>query len=277
MTTSLDPRWGPDSPDFRDIVMGSPRAMDLEAYLIGLGSPQRSFDFRDEIPYRWESGRCVCAVAHACCSVLEYMRARCDGRIERLSRGFVASAARMLDRGSPEANLSIRSALRGIRRTGVPPEWLTDNMEKLGHQVDTSPLCYAFASECSALQYVRVPVQDPAQIVGRLKRLLHAHLPCVVGMSLPSTFPWTSVLELRSNFDTILDQTAVVLCGYEDCGPSGEDGVFTFFGPYSSEWGSGGFGEMRYSYLSHGLVSDIWIVYTSAWLNQLERDRTSAP
>lgn len=273
MITRWNAPWEPDAPDFRDFTVGSDAALDLNRYLGDLAEPLPDYDFRDDFIFPWDADGGACAVAHACCSALECMRANCEGRLEPLSRTFVADSSRMLSGVARDANVSIRAALRGIRRAGIPPQCVAKHLEAMGGRAVDSPLCYTYAEEYSDLRYVRIPSEDRSAMLSHLRRLIHAHIPCVLGLSLPSTFPWTPTLELRKGFDRIEGRGAVVLCGYQDAVRPGAAGIFTFLGPFPRDWGSGGFGEMHYSYVLDGMLSDAWVAYKPVWLERLARDR----
>ncbi|MEI8211024.1 MAG: hypothetical protein WCI02_02670 [Planctomycetota bacterium] len=273
MTTRLDQRWGPDAPDFRDISVDSERASELWRYLSIVGDPATSVDFRDEFLFEWEPDDSSCQVSHACCSVLEYFLAQSEGSLVRLSRKFVARSARLFEGPSTHADLSIRAALRSIRRTGLPPHTLVRNVEQSGMTAESSPLCYAFASDYSDLVYVRIDRSDVRETLKLMKRLLNAWIPCIVGLSFPSTLPWTSELQLRDRFDKITDRGVIVLCGYEDHSKWHGEGTFTFHGPFPSTWGEKGFGTMHYSYLLQGMASDIWVAFKSDWLKKMTQNR----
>ena len=179
----------------------------------------------------------------------------------------------MIEQKQPHAEISLRAALKGIRQIGIPPASLVRHLESMGKCCVDSPICYGFTNELSDFQYFRMEIGDETEGLETMKRLLRARVPCVFGMSIPSSMTLDPRIELRKNYDTVEGNTAGILCGFDDSYRMASTGAFLFTGLFPKTWGEDGYGWMSYSFIRHKMITDLWIVMRPQWLRQLATDR----
>lgn len=253
--------WAPDIPDSRDMTL-----CDIPEPLKSALSQEtsaREVDLREYFPHAGCESRRRDTVARACVSMMEYFNRRCLGELTRLSCRFLHDITIRLDPGLQGA--SIRSALKAIKRTGLPPRRLAD---AASHEVDLTadPLLYRFA-DFGQMTFYRIDSAETSfpDRLATLKSLLGLGLPAVIGMPLSSSLSNDARLDYRPG-EQVIGGAAAVIAGYDDDYWTTSRGAFRFQSTWGEQWGEDGFGWLSYKLFEHGLIRDIWFVIDPRWM-----------
>lgn len=264
--------WSPDAPDFRDLTLESDEAIALKQFVDQCDSQQSSIDLRDVMPSVVEPVSGVGEAAHAACSLVEYFRQLCEGDTARLSRSFLHRASLLLHQKQEHSSSSLRAVLKTMRMLGIPPASLVRYVESTGKCAEDSPICYQFGSDLEDVNYFRVDHSNE-NLIERIKSLLKSGIPCIFGMSVPSSFSIDARIELRSEYDSVVGYTAGVIVGFDDSYRISSTGAFSFQSSFSASWGEEGYGWLSYELFRKGMIADVWTAMQPSWLSRMSEDR----
>lgn len=264
--------WCPDGTDFRDLTIQCEAAQAL-LRLTRQFQYESRVDLRDQMPPVFETLPISGAAAHACCTLIEYFRRRCEGETGRLSRAFIHDVTLLRECKPMQGDVSLRSIFKSMRRVGVPPAGLVRHLQSLGKRSIDSPLCYQYANTYAELQYFRLNVRNSAGLTDQIKALLRAGIPVAFGVAIPTSASGDARIDVRPQFDRVAGHTAGVVAGYDDNYRVSDRGAFLVHCLSASDWGEGGYGWLSYRLVKHEMVTDLWVAIQTTWLNRLSQEQ----
>lgn len=257
--------WIPDIPDFRDRMIYGKEP--FEQFLAM--QPAESVDLREYFPMADQQPGLPASAAFACGSLVEYYLRRYQGDVTNISKWFLHHVAGRYE-GKTTQPVSLRSTLKALVRTGVPPA--KHEMVIPGIRIGeiTEPILYTYAKEFQGIEYYRLDVIGKQSIVQTVCRLLTAGIPILFGLAVPSSVTQDARIDYRPQYDKAIGGTAGVLVGYDHHFRMSSRGALLFRSCWGEEWGDGGNGWISYRLLEAGMLRDLWVLSKREWSDSFQ-------
>lgn len=222
------------------------------------------------IGIRSQGRRPSCAI-HAVVGALEFLEGRRMGKAENLSEYYLYWATlKTLGRydqfdnwvgeasADSDAGFHLQEVFQALRAYGVPNAEESEglgNTAKSGELEKPSEEIIQRARMRSEIRAFAIPGRDKDVLLGNIVHTLNAGEPVVIGMGWPlyRAIRKTAYLDgqtPRENYGH-----AVTLVGYRSPSRRLEDITFVFKNSWGVRWGAGGYGYVRYNYISQHLFS----------------------
>lgn len=296
----------PDPPDPRDLDMlhapglARPAAASeapVAAYALRRGAARpvhvepvaKAVSLREHCGKVRDQGELNSCTAHAAVALMELAESSMNNRRVVGSPMFTYKATRNFLRWKGDSGAFLRTAAGSLALFGVLPEdyWPYD---KQLLDDEPSPFCYQLAQSFRASSYFRVDSANlaPQAVVLRLRGLLRHGVPAMLGYTVyfgaefqaraGGGIPLPLPTDLKSGGH------ALMVCGYDDehtvvntsTGGATSHGAFLVQNSRGSEWGESGFGWLPYDYFLQSIVSDVWSVVKTTWVNLMPFDEVTA-
>jgi|JI8StandDraft_1071087.scaffolds.fasta_scaffold03280_6 C1A family cysteine protease len=227
-----------------------------------------------------DQGELNSCTAHAAVAPMELAELNLNNRTVVGSPMFTYKATRNFLLWKGDSGAFLRTAPGSLALFGVLPEdyWPYD---KQLLDDEPSPFCYQLAQRFRATSYFRVDSANltPQAVVDRLRGLLRHGVPAILGYTVYFGAEFQARddggIPLPLSSDLKYGGHALMVCGYDDehtvvntstSGATSHD-AFLIQNSRGSEWGEGGFGWLPYDYFLQGMVSDVWSVVKTGWIN----------
>jgi len=222
------------------------------------------------IGIRSQGRRPSCAI-HAIVGALEFLEGRRTGKAENLSEPYLYWATlKTLGRydqfdswdsetsADSDAGFHLQEVFQALRAYGVPNAEESEGLDSFGKSGDLEKPSEEIIQKARSRSEIRafaVPGRDKSILLGNIVHALNAGEPVVVGMGWPlyRAIRKTAYLDgqtPRENYGH-----AVTLVGYRSPSRRLEDITFVFKNSWGVRWGAGGYGYVRYNYISQHLFS----------------------
>lgn len=266
--------WLRDLPDHRDWTL---RHEAVAEALVSLEPPPEprpaQIDWRDYCAPVEDQQELATSAAHAAIGLVQCFERRAHGRLIEPSRLFVYQNARRLTHAGQGCGVSLRAALKAIRRFGLPPENLWPYRPD---HIDQEPggYAYAFQQETSGLRYLRLDTNDSHgqgrpgwALLDEMLEVVAAGFCLAMGFTVPGSLTAAAEIPYPTRHDVAHAGQAVLVVGYDDARRIRSDkGALLVRNSWGTAWGDGGYGWLPYAYVRQGLAADIWTVFTSEGL-----------
>lgn len=235
---------------------------------------EREVDFRGryselELGARSQGMRPSCSV-FAVVGALEYMLSDASGSAEKLSEEYLIWAViktlgqdsyQESESRSGDAGFTLTEVAQAMKAYGVPlrtemPYAMTSGMDR---KQTPSPDIVARARTRSNVAFYHIPGRDPERQIENIIHAINENVPVVIGVKWPhyKTLRHTALISGQKPRDDY--SHAVTLIGYRNGAGAQEDTTFIFRNSWGRQWGSGGYGFVRYSYLKENMHSAIFL------------------
>jgi len=267
--------WMRDLPDYRDLLVDSPKIQDIleKSKKMRRKVIPATVDLRpwcSPVEDQENIGSCT---ANAGVGILEYFQRRAFGKHLDGSRLFLYKVTRNLLGWMGDQGAYLRTAMKAMVLFGVPPEtywpYKVEDFEK-----EPPAFCYAFAQSYKTTKYYRLdpPGQGTGQTLEAVKKNLAAGLPSMFGFTVYSSIPpagdGKGEIPFPGRGDGVMGGHAVVAVGYDDKKKVTKDtGALLIRNSWGTGWGVGGYGWLPYSYVEAGLAVDFWSLIDSEFID----------
>lgn len=270
--------WQRDLPDFRDYT---PEHLQVDEMLQRLKASrsgdwrcQPSIDLREYLPEVSNQGSANASAAHACIGLVEYFERRAQGKVNPLSTLYVYKGARDLLGTKCDNGVNLRSVLKVIVRSGVPPEHRWPYHEE---KINCEPgaFLHLYADEYRSIVYLRLDNRNSTgqETLDRVRAFVAAGFPVALGFPVPTSLTRESDIPYRPTLDASNGGQAVLAVGYDDERIRTSKGALLIRSSWGREWGDDGYGWLPYGYVQQQLATDFWTIMKDDWLESGEFDR----
>ncbi len=272
--------WHPDLPDFRDLTIRSPAAVELLDLLPEPSVPGKPrsarVDLRGYFPAVSEPRPEAASTASACLNLFEYFERRAYGRIQPLSQAFLDYTTRRLPDATGDGAASLRTALKALKRFGVVPARYWDHSSHQ-HGPEPDSFIFALADAEPSLSYLRLDGRQASggETLDLVRSFLAAGLPLAFGFPVPSSIDAEPDIPYRPAFDDVVGGQAAVAVGYDDYRRGVTRGALLILTSWGDQWGEAGYGWLPYAYVEERLAVDFWCLLRPDWLKSGEFQRPS--
>jgi C1A family cysteine protease len=198
--------------------------------------------------------------AQAVAGLVEFQERVKYKRYVDVSRLFVYKVARQLDGFRGDTGSYIRSAMKGLRLFGGPPErywpYVIQDFDK-----DPPAFAFAYGQSLQAITYWRLDQRNRARedVLRLAKTLLVNRLAVVFGFVVYSYGNERGEFPMPDKSSRPRGGHAVLAVGYDDAYRIGDSiGALLIRNSWGTGWGDGGYGWLPYGYVTDGLSSDFW-------------------
>lgn len=202
-------------------------------------------------------GSCV---AQAVAGLVEFEERVKYGRHVDVSRLFLYKVARQLDGFTGDTGAYIRTAMKGLRLFGAPPErYWPYQVETFDR--DPSAFAFAYGQNLQAVNYYRLDCANRPrqQVLDITKNLVNIKHPIVFGFRVYSYGNQYGEFPVPKPGDAPKGGHAVLAVGYDDAHRIGDSiGALLIRNSWGTRWGDNGYGWLPYDYVLKGLSSDFW-------------------
>lgn len=227
---------------------------------------KRNVDYRPtysklELGTRNQGSRPSCSV-FAMISAIEYLQAAKTGRSEKLSEEYLIWAVlKTLGKSSEgigeeaevgvDAGFTLFEVAQALRAFGIP---LRSQMPyslfgDIGSERSPSPEIIEDARTRSKIAAYMIPGRTNEVIVANIVHALNSDTPIVIGIAWPHYNKLANTALLSKQTPLQGAGHAVTLVGYRSDTGRIQDASFIFRNSWGRDWGSGGYGIIRYEYL----------------------------
>lgn len=258
MIMELATGWLPELPDARD--------WDAMSITDTLGVNQRLasdfIDIREYCSPIENQGRLGSCVAQAVAGLAEYMERVYYKRHVDVSRLFLYKIARQLDGLHGDTGSRIRTAMKGLKLFGAPPEryWPYD-ISKFDD--DPNAFSFAYGQSLQAISYYRIDQGDRsrADILSLTKRFIASGWPVAFGFSVYTYNSQTGEFPYPEPGQQPRGGHAIMAVGYDDARViTKTTGALLIRNSWGTGWGDKGYGWLPYDYVLNRLSADFWIM-----------------
>jgi len=277
--------WRRDLPDGRDYGLATAAVSKLLA-ACAWGNPRatrlpRSIDLREFFPAADDQGPLNASPAFAVLGLWQYFVRRARGQVVVPSRMFLYQIAVRAHgiHGVGDGGAELRSMLKALVRCGTPPEALWPYDPARFDEEPDHPLLYSFAGDYRSIRYWRLDDSQaaPALVLLRVRALLWAGFPSVLGFAVPASLTTSGDIPFRLRLDAVLGGLAAVAAGYDDDRRIGSDkGALLIRCSWGRQWGEAGYGWLPYAVVTSGLAADFWTFFSADWARSGEFGDPSA-
>jgi C1A family cysteine protease len=267
--------WQRDLPDHRDYALRSNPVRRALRRLRPAAKSDRDpsrVDWREYCAPAEDQCGLPTSAAHACVGMVQYFERRSTGRLLRASRAFVDFNARRLLGIAGLGGATLRGALKGLVRFGLPPElYWPYTAENLA--TEPSPFVYGFSRGFQAIRYCRLDPPDGTgdEALANIRRFLAAGFVCTIGFPIPDSIGAGPEIPFPTLADSVSFGHAVTVVGYDDAVRIRSDkGALLVRNSLGRDWGDEGYGWLPYSYVRQRLAVDAWTVLKRRWLRSGE-------
>lgn len=255
--------WSPDVSDFRDHTISTsnsrehPTSLDLREMEMDLEPPAAS---------NWNAS---CSVSIL--SLLDWQSRKWRGERTPGSADFLHQLTAQTAGGGGETGISIRSALKTLKRYGAPPRRLCHQLGNL-ESYQSRPELFGFANEYCGLQYLRLDSwnRDFPQRIEAMKEWLVKGNPFLMGFAVPHHFTrCKNYVPFDVSRGGTLGGTVGIILGYDDNYPLYEQldkrshrtenhGAFLIKTFWENDWESKDCHWLPYTFIKHRFAADAW-------------------
>ncbi len=269
--------WMRDLPDYRDLLVDSPKIQEIRDQSQKLKKTAKSIpaavDLRpwcSPIEDQEDLGSCT---ANAGVGILEYFQRRAFGKHLDGSRLFLYKVTRNLLGWTGDQGAFLRTTMKAMVLFGVPPEshwpYQIKDFEK-----EPPAFCYAFAQGYQTTRYYRLdpPGQSTDKTLAAVRKNLAAGLPAMFGFTVYSSIPpagdGKGEIPFPGPGDGVEGGHAVVTVGYDDKKKIGKNtGALLIRNSWGTDWGAAGYGWLPYAYVEAGLAVDFWSLVDAGFID----------
>ncbi len=277
MQTTKGMGWMRDLPDYRDLLVDSPKIQEIRDQSQKLKKTAKSIpavvDLRpwcSPIEDQEDLGSCT---ANAGVGILEYFQRRAFGKHLDGSRLFLYKVTRNLLGWTGDQGAFLRTTMKAMVLFGVPPEsywpYTIKDFEK-----EPPAFCYAFAQGYQTTRYYRLdpPGQSTDKTLAAVRKNLAAGLPAMFGFTVYSSIPpagdGKGEIPFPGPGDGVEGGHAVVTVGYDDKKKIGKNtGALLIRNSWGTDWGAAGYGWLPYAYVEAGLAVDFWSLVDAGFID----------
>jgi len=261
--------WCPDVPDFRDYVFSLPIQQDLPANS-DLREPE--INLFAELNIR-KNQSCAASIM----AMIDWQTRKWNGHSLSGSVEFLHQLTIKNWGGGGQAGISIRSALKTLKRYGAPPERICSSLTlKANKTLLNRPELYGFVRSFQDLRFIRIGTwyqQWPEKLTAMKSWLFHGN-PFLIGFAVPHNLSTSSNL---IPFDSVRGGTiggsACVVMGYNDDYPTSafksqtahsanqaicHSGAFLIRPCSDRQWGQQRYCWLPYAFVENHFASDAW-------------------
>lgn len=207
--------------------------------------------------------------ANAGAGLLEYYERRAFGTYTDASRLFLYKVTRNLLGWSGDTGAYLRTTMGAMALFGVLPEGEYP-YDIAAFDNEPSAFQYSYARNFQSLSYFRLDQQGlaPDPLLEHIKRFIQSGYPSMFGFSVYDYGNSSGEFSIPTSTSTLLGGHAVVAIGYDDQRTiNGQKGALKIRNSWGTGWGENGYGWLPYAYVRHGLASDFWSLFRSAYIN----------
>lgn len=253
--------WLRDLPDIRDYDAATILPTVANDALMA-GSTPSQIDIKGYCSPIENQGQLGSCTAQAVVGMAEYMERRYYRRHIDGSRLFVYKMARELDGFTGDTGAYIRTAMKGLRLFGAPPEryWPYDIAK---FDVEPPAFVYSLGQNWQSISYYRIDSagRSRQQCLDMIKTLIASWRPIVLGFSVYSWGNEQGEFPMPKDGQRPYGGHAVMVCGYDDGRKIGDDvGALLIRNSWGTGWGDRGYGWLPYGYILKYLSSDFWVL-----------------
>lgn len=269
--------WMRDLPDYRDLLVDSPKIQEIRDQSQKLKKTAKSIpaavDLRpwcSPIEDQEDLGSCT---ANAGVGILEYFQRRAFGKHLDGSRLFLYKVTRNLLGWTGDQGAFLRTTMKAMVLFGVPPESYWPYQLK-DFEKEPPAFCYAFAQGYQTTRYYRLdpPGQGTDKTLAAVRKNLAAGLPAMFGFTVYSSIPpagdGKGEIPFPGPGDGVEGGHAVVTVGYDDKKKIGKNtGALLIRNSWGTDWGAAGYGWLPYAYVEAGLAVDFWSLVDAGFID----------
>ena len=263
--------WLRDLPDCRDTTLttgirrqaGPDRAATVASVQARIGLRRPSLpeyaDNEDLCSPVEDQGNLGSCTAQAGVGLVEFIERRDNDQHVDASRRFLYWMSRLLDGLRGDTGAYLRTTMKALVMTGVPPEryWKYDV-----DLYDEEPPAWVFslAQNYKAIEYMRLDGATPMDTLLNVKAAIAERMPVMFGFSVFSSLHYGPEIPYPTADDYLEGGHAVLAVGYRDAYefPGGRQGGLLIRNSWGQDWGEGGYGWLPYDYVTDGLADDFW-------------------
>jgi len=271
--------WIRDLPDWRDVMVGSKKANDVQGQYDSFTSFRAttfptSADLRQwctPVEDQMNLGSCT---SQAVAGGVELLQRKFFGNYIDASRLFLYKTTRSLMGWTGDRGAQIRQTMKALAMFGVPPEkfWPYDIAK---YEDEPTAFVYSMAQSYKAVNYFRIdpsipsPIEEIQKVLPKVKQQLASGFPVVFGFIVFGSCPMPGTqsngdIPMPKQGDMPLGGHAVLAVGFDDnrimpkVGGGTTTGALLIRNSWGTVWGDQGYGWLPFEFVNTGLAMDFW-------------------